>query len=89
MSKDPQVIYRNPEYFSNLNKEIGAAFWFWKHKSFDAANAIIDECFPNYLHFYGWYLTETNPEYSLLNNEAFCNFVSDFWLTQTIVGWKN
>lgn len=53
-----------------------AAFNMGNH---DLSNALLDEAFADVIEIRAWWLTETNPEYSITSPE-FINFVRDYIL---------
>lgn len=51
------------------------AYWFAEHDQIYTAISLVDEAFDNFLEFRAWWLTESNPEYSIFD-EHFCKWVA-------------
>lgn len=62
-----------------LNILMTSSFNFYKEGNIDMAYAELDEAIMESepIAFYAWWLTETNPEYSMTSQE-FLGFISDY-----------
>ena len=73
--------------YETRNSLLKDSYWFAEHDQLDTAISLIDEAFDNFLEFRAWWLTESNPEYSLFDVE-FCKWVGKimvmFWWGHTI-----
>ena len=63
----------------DFNKErelLNQAYWFAEHGMIDIAISLVDEAFDDFNNFRAWYLTNSNPEYSLFTDQHFNDWVA-------------